>query len=202
MYPELKGRIEFDLRRNGKMTVDTGTKKVSFERENNGWRICGGCRISSERIAPIIFDYEPNPSQEAILFMWGFVDDIGGMLDAAKYAMREQMREEINVRTDCAEERLQPLISNHQLPELKPEYVYLMRHVNGLTKIGFSKNPLVREKTLQAEDPRLEIIFTSESTIATERRLHQIFGDLRRRGEWFDLKPHHVDWIMFILRSA
>jgi hypothetical protein len=72
-----------------------------------------------------------------------------------------------------------------------------MRHTNGLTKIGRAVNPEAREKTLQAEDPRLEMIFSSDGIGHYERKLHQVFADFRKRGEWFDLDEHHVEWIKF-----
>lgn len=73
--------------------------------------------------------------------------------------------------------------------------VYLMSHVNGLTKIGLSRNPSTREKTLQAEDPRLKLIWSVPGSRKMERRLHDIFGSVRVRGEWFNLRSHHIDWI-------
>lgn len=74
--------------------------------------------------------------------------------------------------------------------------VYLMRHTNGLVKIGHAVNPKTREKTLQAEDPRLHLIGSFPADAKTEKRLHEIFADLRVRGEWFRLEDRHVDWIL------
>lgn len=82
-----------------------------------------------------------------------------------------------------------------------PAYVYLMRHANGLTKIGMSVRPRIRERTLQAEDPRLEMIFKAKVSEpkAVERRLHEEYRSRRKRGEWFDLEPRHVDRIIAAL---
>jgi hypothetical protein len=41
------------------------------------------------------------------------------------------------------------------------------------------------------------MIFSADGIGHHERRLHQIFADLRKRGEWFDLDDHHVEWIKF-----
>ena len=77
--------------------------------------------------------------------------------------------------------------------------LYLMRHSNGLTKIGRSVQPKAREKTLQAEDPRLEMILCVEGQGHREKTLHRIFDELRVRGEWFRLEDRHVEWIKFFL---
>lgn len=79
--------------------------------------------------------------------------------------------------------------------------LYLMRHTNGLTKIGKSVQPKAREKTLQAEDPRLEMILCVEGQGHREKTLHRIFDDLRVRGEWFRLEGRHVDWISLLFRG-
>lgn len=43
-------------------------------------------------------------------------------------------------------------------------YVYLMKNSrNGLTKIGHSSNPVFREKTLQAEEPEINLLHSAES---------------------------------------
>jgi hypothetical protein len=78
----------------------------------------------------------------------------------------------------------------------RSKYVYLMKHSNGFVKIGFSTNPRAREKTLQAEDPRIEMLGFFAASNDVERKLHQIFADLRVRGEWFRLEERHVDWIL------
>lgn len=82
--------------------------------------------------------------------------------------------------------------------EPKKGFVYLMRHgINGKTKIGFSKNPQARERTLQAEDPMLDLLFYFEGTTDTEAQLHQKFAAQRVRGEWFDLSEQDIGMIKF-----
>ena len=77
---------------------------------------------------------------------------------------------------------------NKILPIEEGEYVYLMLNKrNDYVKIGKSKRPTFREKTLQADEPDIELItyWIAPSTI--EKQLHKKFETKRQRGEWFDL---------------
>lgn len=68
------------------------------------------------------------------------------------------------------------------------KYVYLIHsQSNGYFKIGYSKNPLKREKTLQAEEPDISLLKIWEGDGALEKSLHQKYSHLRVRGEWFEL---------------
>jgi hypothetical protein len=67
-------------------------------------------------------------------------------------------------------------------------YVYLIWHARtGYFKIGYSMYPKARERTLQAEDPGLELLATLKGTKQDERRLHKHYAEYRKRGEWFAL---------------
>lgn len=68
------------------------------------------------------------------------------------------------------------------------EYVYLMYNSrNDLIKIGQSKNPKYREKTLQAEEPEIEILCLYKAPKSIEKELHNNYKSKRQRGEWFSL---------------
>ena len=70
----------------------------------------------------------------------------------------------------------------------KPTIVYVMIDKNtGYYKIGKSKNPQFREKTLQSQKPTIEMLFTHEGRCSDEKALHKMFKEKRIRGEWFDL---------------
>jgi hypothetical protein len=56
---------------------------------------------------------------------------------------------------------------------------------NGFYKIGKSKNPAYREKTLQSEKPNIKIVKIFNSDI--EKILHNTYNKQRIRGEWFSL---------------
>ncbi len=67
-------------------------------------------------------------------------------------------------------------------------YVYLMVDRNtGMTKIGCSNNPKVRERTLQSEKPTIEMIGKWPGSMALEKQLHKKYKTKRVRGEWFRL---------------
>lgn len=73
-------------------------------------------------------------------------------------------------------------------------FVYLMKNErNGFYKIGFSKNPTIRERTLQAEEPEVKLLFTFEGDFKDEFLLHATFEKKRIRGEWFMLLPNDVE---------
>lgn len=78
----------------------------------------------------------------------------------------------------------------------KPTFIYLMRddHTQYI-KIGRSKNPTARERTLQAESPSIALISCWASDTAEEKILHKMFAHKRKRGEWFALDDDDVSHI-------
>jgi hypothetical protein len=73
-------------------------------------------------------------------------------------------------------------------PEEGINYVYLMHNKrNNLIKIGKSKNPGHREKTLQAEEPEIMMIAVWKASDKLESDLHRQYKHKRNRGEWFNL---------------
>ena len=72
-------------------------------------------------------------------------------------------------------------------------YVYLMEDkANGRYKIGMSKKPEYRERTLQSEKPEISLVCSRkyssrEEARQVEKELHQKFKKSRIRGEWFNL---------------
>jgi len=75
-------------------------------------------------------------------------------------------------------------------------FVYLMTDsANGLTKIGFSKNPKVRERTLQSEKPSTALLDYWPGNSEKEKTLHGIFAGKRIRGEWFNLSQDDIAFI-------
>ncbi len=78
-------------------------------------------------------------------------------------------------------------------PNLK--YLYLMKNRrNGYIKIGVSVKPEYREKTLQSEEPEIELIWSTKEMIdcGEELGLHEKYNEKRIRGEWFILTKKDI----------
>jgi len=76
------------------------------------------------------------------------------------------------------------------------EYVYLMiDRRSGFYKIGISTSPKFREKTLQSQSPKIELLFAYKGTKKEEQELHKKFAHKRIRGEWFYLSYYDIKLI-------
>lgn len=64
----------------------------------------------------------------------------------------------------------------------------------GYTKIGRSKDPKRREKTLQSEKPVITLLKVSK--LCVEKDLHKKYNYKRIRGEWFNLSEKDIDSIV------
>ena len=182
-----------------------GSDRVEFVRSDGRWRWVSGPFVSAHTIAARIFSYRENPSRAEMEWMGDYVLSVGKLIDVAYEAMRVERRSRYEDREEAYRRSVQRSkqmgLYTQAFPVLEKTFIYLMRHSNGLIKIGRSKSPRTREKTLQAEDPKLELIFHSEADVGVEKRLHAIFHSLRVRGEWFELMPHHVEWIVLVLSN-
>lgn len=80
-------------------------------------------------------------------------------------------------------------------------YVYLMHDKrSGYYKIGISKDPKYREKTLQSEQPEIEMICNKRYPSrriaeAIEFALHKAYTEQRVRGEWFKLSDIDIQML-------
>ncbi len=85
---------------------------------------------------------------------------------------------------------------------IKGCYVYLMYDKRTkLYKIGISNTPEFREKTLQSEQPLIELIAAKKyinRRIAAniEKALHETYSHKRKRGEWFILDKEEIEEIV------
>jgi hypothetical protein len=85
----------------------------------------------------------------------------------------------------------------------RPTFIYLVRHErNGLVKIGRSKTPDARERTLQSEEPHNIMIFSAQGDSSLELELHNHYANHRIRGEWFRLSEEQVEEIKLRLLSV
>lgn len=84
-------------------------------------------------------------------------------------------------------------------------HVYLMQDTDtNYFKIGVSKQPKYREKTLQAEKPTINLIASTvfenrQTAFKIEKYFHLLFNNKRIRGEWFCLNNDDVN---FFINSA
>jgi Meiotically up-regulated gene 113 len=83
--------------------------------------------------------------------------------------------------------------SNTDLTVCKYKTYPMRDTLRGFYKIGKSKNPTIREGTLQAEVPTIELLHVIHDDI--ELYLHEKFNSKRLRGEWFDLSEADVNYI-------
>lgn len=207
---------EYELRFDGpcdgftlSIEIDEKTT-VKFSREHRRWRIVGWHYCKSHVVATSLFDLigddnQWKVSEDEFKAAVDRVDDLASILDKASASFGEYVRRKDErakqPRADFF--GLRPEEIKPPVPELEDKSsLYLMRHTNGLTKIGKSVQPKAREKTLQAEDPRLEMILCVEGQGYREKTLHRIFGELRVRGEWFKLEDRHVEWIDFLFNGV
>lgn len=88
--------------------------------------------------------------------------------------------------------------SGHRGEKKEPAktFIYLLfNRRNGYYKIGRAKVVEFREKTLQAEEPDIELICSFPGTSTVEKNLHQLYHEKRIRGEWFQLSEDDVSHI-------
>ncbi len=80
-------------------------------------------------------------------------------------------------------------------------YIYLMEDLRNRTfKIGKSKTPRKRERTLQSEVPQIIMRFSIPADEMSEKELHDHFDDKRIRGEWFALTTSDLTWVVSFLK--
>ncbi len=72
----------------------------------------------------------------------------------------------------------------------------------GFYKIGKSKNPKHREKTLQSESPSIQMIAVFNGQGWQEKDWHIHFAKCRVRGEWFNLTNIQVAFICHKLKIS
>lgn len=129
------------------------------------------------------------------------IDVYISLLEEAKTKATDLEVEEIN--NNRQEERINELNSHQKRnnPALKKKkgFVYLMRSENDKYKIGYSKDPKKRLKSLQNDTPFalecLRVIQTDDMT-KLERDMHKHYKDRRIVGEWFSLNDEDVSYFM------
>lgn len=81
-------------------------------------------------------------------------------------------------------------------------FIYVMEDLRNKTfKIGRSKTPGKRERTLQSEMPQIVMRFSIPGEEAHEKQLHDQFDAKRVRGEWFALTNDDLLWVVDFLKT-
>ena len=110
--------------------------------------------------------------------------------DISKTIIAKNVKGIIPVKLINRSDFYKDLLGIKELPIEQPDnqYVYLMLNKrNNYIKIGKSIRPAFREKTLQADEPDIEVITFWKAPSTLERQLHKQFALKRQRGEWFKL---------------
>lgn len=77
-------------------------------------------------------------------------------------------------------------IENYENLVENGDYVYIMMNQDDFTfKIGQSKMPIYRERTLQSKQPKVVLLKVWQCNKKIEKELHRMYQKNRVRGEWF-----------------
>ena len=104
--------------------------------------------------------------------------------------MNEMIDDDENYINDYIDQDDSDIPEFHPIVKKEPVigFIYAaIDHNTNLYKVGFSKTPAVRERTLQSEKPTIEFIAIANGfTISQERKIHDRLANYRIRGEWFN----------------
>lgn len=107
---------------------------------------------------------------------------LGTVLDYKYREVMTDMRVPVEHLTEVIEEK-----APEKLSDIFTKVYVMIDKNTGFYKIGRSKNPGLRERTLQSEKPTIEMLFFHDARVKDEKELHEMFEEKRVRGEWFDL---------------
>lgn len=109
--------------------------------------------------------------------------EFAGVIEKLKKELAEQLKTE----------QIEELKKKAKAQKTLNSYTYLMIDTRtGRHKIGRSKRPDVRERTLQSEVPQTKLLAFCHESVVSESELHRVFSAKRVRGEWFDLSKKDV----------
>ena len=113
----------------------------------------------------------------------------------ASYFLEKRQRKTQSHQQDTNEVRFEYDIQDYASDYSGNVYLMFNNHT-GRTKIGRTKNkPKFRERTLQSDEPDVELVFYRKVTdmCKTEKHMHHHFIEKRTRGEWFDLTDNELE---------
>lgn len=126
-----------------------------------------------------------------------FLNERRSLLEKQQHELEELQRKlEIEER-ELASEKAQEYFDEAIRLSSFETFTYLMEDLrNGSIKIGKSRNPERREKTLQSEVPTVELRFAIPASHDMEASLHEEYSSFRRRGEWFELSVFQLRFVI------
>lgn len=169
------------------------------------WRWAGGLYAGVYNVVKALIKFDDierrcSFTDDDKIHFESFVDTmrqiIGDINSQIKYIVDEKLKQRCE---NAYKYSAQQSVVEIEPKESKIGYVYLFSHSSGLTKIGYSSNPRNREKTLQAEDPRVHMLAVRAGSQSLESRLHTIYSHKRFRGEWFDLTDNDISWLFMLV---
>ena len=148
-------------------------------------------QIKIDKIEISLARYDEDPSFIGILTFLKYI------LPKAHITNMQELDDILSALSIQVYRLLNPLDDGDDEPEGDQKtYVYLMQDTtNNYYKIGHSKNPQYREKTLQSEKPTIELLLSYAGSCEDETELHERFKEKRIRGEWFDINEEDIQAI-------
>ena len=97
---------------------------------------------------------------------------------------------------------LQELLKPKEVEVCQKTYLYIMKNKHdGRYKIGVSSKPRHRERTLQSQQPDIELVAKFKGLSHHEKLWHEYFIKEHCRGEWFTLTPTQVNFMVSKCRA-
>ena len=148
-------------------------------------------QIKIDKIEVSLARYDEDPSFIGILTFLKYI------LPKAHITNMQELDDVLSALSVQVYRSLNPLDEgDDDSEEDQKTYVYLMQDTtNNYYKIGHSKNPQYREKTLQSEKPTIELLLFYAGSCEDEIRLHERFKEKRIRGEWFNINEEDIQAI-------
>jgi phage regulator Rha-like protein len=95
---------------------------------------------------------------------------------------------------------------NDFMPKPDLRKVYIIKNLNSLYKIGISKNIAKRIRTIETQQcSKVKTIYTSKfciNAIQIESKIHKLYENHRKLGEWFDLDNNNINDIIKFIESS
>jgi hypothetical protein len=118
-----------------------------------------------------------------------------GRREAGRHAACERRTRQLERSLDRALERI------GYLTEPDAVVYYVLRHSDGLVKIGTSLRFAKRMRRLRLEHGHLSVLAAQRGSLALETEMHDRFASLHVGAEWFRGGPELLEWIRSLRES-